>query len=146
MELHKKEVEVRTRAQGLKNIFELGMDPSTTAVEVKTRSVAEVTKIEEVVLRFSSLRIGRFEEKTAIVKIPRQQAEELIADKSVKIDWLSCLVHEHIEVPRCYNFFEHVQRGTDCKPTSKTDEYLKSARRDIRPSSAKTLPSGVNRH
>lgn len=125
-EIQKKheDLEITTRSQGKMNLFVMGMDTTTCEQDVKS-GIATAQNIEEAKIRVLSLRTGRYDEKTAIVELPRPQATRLLVARKVKIGWINCAVRERIEVPRCYNCLEHGHRTKDCKAqTSKKDECL----------------------
>lgn len=135
------DLEITTRAQGQKKIFVLGMDPSTTETEL-VKALAEAVKVGEDWVKVLSLRAGRFEDKTAIVELPRNQAETLIAERRVKVGWLNCTVREHIEIQRCFNCLEHGHRARDCKvQTSRRDECLNCGQKGHRAKDCKNAPS-----
>lgn len=118
------DLKITTRVQGRKKIFVLGMDSSTTEAELQ-KELAKVVHLGEERVKILSMRTGRFEDKTAIVEMPRQQAELLITDKRVKVGWLFCTVREHIEMQRCFNCLEHGHTAKDCKvQASRRDECL----------------------
>lgn len=75
---------MKTNAQGRQNIFELGMNISTTESELE-KILADAVKVCEDWVKVPSLQTSRTDEKTAIVEMLRQQAETIIAKRRVNV-------------------------------------------------------------
>lgn len=91
----------------------MGMDSTTTKDEVEEALMTEGMIEEEIDIK--STRLGRYEEQTATVEIPRYQAARLTGIGTIKVGWINCAVKERVNIIRCYRCLEHEHRTDECE-------------------------------
>lgn len=61
------------------------------------------------------LRANKFGSQQAAVTLPRKKALELLGQKSVRVGWITCKVHEIVRLRRCFRCSGHGHTSLECK-------------------------------
>jgi hypothetical protein len=108
------DINVTARKRGTTTIYIMGMDPTSNDEEAK-KAIMKATNLKYTDVDVKEIRQGRYEEKTAIVEVPRSQVAALIKDGKLKVGWLECGVRERVHIIRCFKCLEYGHKTRDCK-------------------------------